>query len=100
MDRLSDLMPRVLARKGLKDQATAALIIHKATLWISEHLSDVSSGISVSRLKDGLLYIESEQGTAAQELTQKKEYLRAYLNGLQAQSVHDIIIQQTRNDAN
>ena len=85
---------------AVEGQATAALVTHRSTEWISEHLADVSGSIFVSRLKDGLLYIESDCSNAVQEMAQKKDELQKYLNELQADSVHDIILQRTRNEAN
>lgn len=65
MHRLSLLLPKVLHRRGLKDQADASLIVFRANEWLKEY--GASEDILATTLKDGTLLMTVERPVAAQE---------------------------------
>lgn len=65
MQKASTLLPKVLRRHGLKGEADASLIIHKANEWLEEH--EAPENAKATKLKDGSLFIEVENSTSAQE---------------------------------
>jgi len=97
MDKISALIPKVLSRRGLKDQAGASYAVYLAVDW----LHNVSVGLAefciVTTLKDGILTIECLNSVAMQELNQKSEELKAHLNAIDGISIRDITITRSRN---
>ncbi len=67
MDQLSSILPRVLHKRGLHGQATAAHVTHKAMEWLKMALPGVASQLQVDTFKDGVLTINSSHSIAAQE---------------------------------
>jgi len=65
MQKASTLLPKVLRRHGLKGEADASLIIHKANEWMLSH--GAPEDAKATKLKDGALFIEVEHSTSAQE---------------------------------
>jgi len=92
MERLSQLIPRVLSKRGLKSQAIASYAVFLATEWLHEHLGDTSKKLSVKSLKDTVLSIESDHPVASQELSQIRESLKSHLNSYEGILVSDISI--------
>ena len=63
MDHISTLLPKVLRKRGIKDEADASLVVHEASMWLRR------SGVpgKVTKLKSGTLFIEAPSSIAAQE---------------------------------
>lgn len=79
MDRVSDLMPKVLRQRGLQKQASVSLVIFKATAWIAEHLPLLKDQLTVQHCKDQILLIAADHPIAAQECQQRMAELLEYL---------------------
>lgn len=80
MDRVSQILPKVLQSKGLKQHADAALVLHRSRAWISEHLPNVRMSISPHSLQeDGTLLIECEHSAAVQECLAALPHLKLFL---------------------
>lgn len=92
MDKVSDLMGKILAKRGLKDQAHASYAVYIATTWISEHLPNVSNQLHPRRLEHGILLIESDHSIASQELRNCSEELLGFLNSHEDLSVSAVSI--------
>jgi len=80
MDRLSQILPKVLKSKGLKEHADAALVLHRAQAWISENLPAIRSVVfAESMQEDGTLLLACEQPAAAQECLAALPHLKVFL---------------------
>lgn len=80
MDRAGAILSRVLQAKGLKQHADAALVLHLARAWITEHLPRVLTSVSPRSLQeDGTLLVECEHSAAAQECLSALPHLKVFL---------------------
>lgn len=95
MDKVSDLIGRVLSKRGLKGQAQAAYVTHMTANWISEQLPDVSEQIHVRKFSDLKLEICCDHPIASQELRNKSEDLKKYLSAFDGISEPEIIISRS-----
>lgn len=77
MDRLSSLIHKTLRKHGMKNEADAAFVVHRAVEWLRKH-GDIE-GVTVMKLQDGVLVIEAETSVAAQECRSMTEELLAAL---------------------
>lgn len=82
MDRVSSILPNVLGKRGLRDQAQAALVVHRATAWLEQRLpSSLIPAVVVHTFKDDTLTIQCRHSIALQEcrsfLPALKEHLRS-----------------------
>lgn len=100
MDRISQLVPRVLAKRGLKDQAGASYAVFLAKEWISEHAPPCTELCSVHSLSDSVLEIHADHPIILQELHQQAVALKEYLNGFEGISVTDIRIIRSKEPTN
>lgn len=79
MDSIGSILPRVLHRRGLRTQAQAAHVTHKATLWLAAALPQLCDQLRVEHVKDGLLVLSASHPIAAQECVPLLPGLREYL---------------------
>ncbi|ALM09801.1 MAG TPA: hypothetical protein DEB30_03925 [Candidatus Peribacter riflensis] len=80
MDRLSHILPAVLQKRGLTQHADAALVLHRASAWLSEHLPAHRTILTPRALQeDGTLLIECDQSSAAQECLAALPHLKIFL---------------------
>lgn len=79
MDSLRSLLPKVLSRRGIKNQAVAALIVHKAQCWLTETLPGLHGIIAVQKMQDRVLVIACQNSIAAHECMQLAGRLLEYL---------------------
>jgi hypothetical protein len=79
MDRLQDLLPAVLRKRGLHGHAEAALVVHNATRWIAERLPLMAADLHPVSFRDGTLLIHADQAIAAQECCMASEELLSHL---------------------
>ena len=89
MDRLSTLLPKALRKRGLKDQADASLVVHRAQTWLREKELE---NASAEKLDNGALFIEVDSSIAAQECHAQKEELLSFLQ----KSFPDIAVNRVR----
>lgn len=95
MDKVSDLIPRVLSRRGLKDQANASYVTYAATEWITQNMPMFSDAIHVLSLKDSVLKIACDHPIASQELVQQVEALRSHLGSLGGVAPPEVVISRS-----
>lgn len=79
MDRLSDLMPRVLNKRGLKGQAQAAQATWIARQWLTEQLPLNNEEIHIDRFAEATLWLSVDSAIAAQECQQIVHMLQDHL---------------------
>mgnify|MGYP001613404136 CR=1 FL=1 len=79
MDSLRSLLPKVLSKRGIKNQAVAALMVHKAQSWLIETLPGLREAIQVQKMQDRVLVIACQNSIAAQECMQLAGRLLEYL---------------------
>lgn len=80
MDRLSKILPSVLGKRGLKAEADAALVLHRAKEWLRERLPQLKASITPSTLQeDGTLLIACLHSSAAQECLAALPHLKIFL---------------------
>lgn len=63
MDSVSSLLPKVLRKRGIKDEADASLVTFAANQWMKEHAILAEA----KKLNGGVLFIEVASSIAAQE---------------------------------
>ena len=76
---MSDLLPKVLRKRGLADHANAALATHRAQGWLHKELPALRGMARVLCLQGGELQIGCSHAIAAQECQACVEGLLAYL---------------------
>lgn len=79
MDRMFTIIPGVLNRRGLKDHAIGALVVHKAKQWMTKRLPFCADVLHVTKVQDGVLFILCDHSIALQEcsgvIPELKEFL-------------------------
>lgn len=79
MDRVRFVLPKVLAKRGLKEHAVGALVTHKAQQFLTHQLPALADTFSVTKLDRGTLVITVTHSIAAQECQQLSGRLCEYL---------------------
>jgi len=97
MDKISALIPKVLAKRGLKDQAGASYAVYLTIDWLHALSVDIAEHCIVTTIKDGVLTIECLNSVVMQELNQKSDELKSHLNSIDGISISAISIIRSRN---
>lgn len=79
MDSLGSILPKVLHKRGLHGHARAALVTHRATLWLRAALPAHCYALDVKSVKDGVLTISTGNSIAAQETASLLPALKDFL---------------------
>ena|SRR3989344_6074047 len=79
MDRVKDLIGRVLRKRGLQNEAAAAHAVYLANAWIASAMPLFVSTARAINVKDNTLLIECTHSVAAQEVMQRAQELEKYL---------------------
>ncbi len=80
MDHLRTILPSVLQKRGLKQHADAALVLHRANAWLSEQFPLLRGSLSAHSLEeDGTLLIACDKPAAAQECLPSLPHLKVFL---------------------
>jgi|GEM_PF-643473 len=80
MDRVSQILPAVLQKRGIKQHVDASLVIHRASAWIAENLPTLKTLLTPTTLQeDGTLIIECDHSSAAQECQAALPHLKVFL---------------------
>ncbi len=77
MEHISTLLPKILRKRGIKEEADASLVTYVAEQWLKAQGN--SPDARVTKLCAGTLFIEVASSVAAQELHAKSEELLAAL---------------------
>ena len=79
MEHVGSLLSKALAKRGLKDQAQASLVVHQAQEWLLEALPPFHGMILVQKCENGVLFVKCEHSIAAQECHQVVDALLCHL---------------------
>lgn len=96
MDKLSQLVPSVLRKRGLQEQATASYALFLASEWLVEQLElsqDASKAVSLS---GQILTIEAPSSSVALQISERSEDLLHYLNRFEGISIDFITVKQQK----
>lgn len=96
MDKISSLIPKVLNKRGLKDEAQASYVVFLATEWIAEQLPALAEQVQVESMRDGVLSIETSHSAVSQEIAVQKEALLAHLNSFEGILLREVCIQRKK----
>ncbi len=99
MDRLDKLLPSVLRKRGLFQQAQASHAVHAAALWITDVLPGFADFLRPTSLRDGILHIEGDHPIALQELSMKSGDLLSSLHERGHSNVTEISIVRSRGQS-
>ena len=80
MQHISQILPRVLAKRGLQSEAEASLLLAKANQWLGEHLGNLVDDVRAMKIKDGAIILETKTAIATQEVFGLHRDLIAHLN--------------------
>ena len=97
MDHISHVLPRVLQKRGIAEHAQAALVVHRASTFLKEHLPEFSAHVRVTHVRDGVLTIECDHPIAAQECHAAIPSLHAFLQESGGTTVKDIRLSRSRH---
>ncbi len=100
MDKLSHLLQRVLHRRGIHGEASAAHVVYLANRWINTKLPEISASVHAVSLQNGVLTVECEHSIAAQEMQNVSETMQDYLNGASDLRVSRIMLLRARSSSN
>lgn len=67
MDHVSSLIPSVLRKRGLYDEAHASMIVFRAKKWLQDAHPDIAPVLMPHALKDGVLLLLADHAEAQQE---------------------------------
>lgn len=94
MDRLSTLLPKVLRKRGIKDEADAALVVHAANQWLQQQGGILASSVATMRYSGNSLTLCTQSSVAAEEARGKSEELlealRERLPGIVIETVRTV----------
>lgn len=90
MERAGSLLPKILRKRGLFDEATASLVVHRAQTWLKQAFPDLAGAYAPKTLEDGVLTIAASHPIAQQEGALRAAELLAYLQEDPAITVRDI----------
>lgn len=92
MQRIGNVLPTVLNRRGLQKQARASLVTHQAQEWLNRTLPAFSGDIQATKYADATLTIGCRHSIASQEVQQLipvlLEYLRTDCNHPEVEGVN------------
>lgn len=91
MDKLSTLLPKVLNKRGLRNEANAALVVYHANLWIEDHMPEFQPVLRAVSYTDKKLVMDTDNSIAAQELRSHQPILIEYLSTMESMSPVDEI---------
>jgi hypothetical protein len=80
MQRVGEILQRVLAKRGLKAEADASLLLAKANRWLAEKLGNIAGDAKAVKFKNGELTLEARTSIAVQEAHSLQRELRAHLH--------------------
>lgn len=67
MDKASSIVGSILARRGLKDHAEAAMLTHRIKTWLAEKNPGLPAMVRVGSIKDGAVSLECSHSIALRE---------------------------------
>ncbi len=80
MDRVKDLLGKVLRKRGLLNEAASAHTVYLANAWIASSMPSFFGSARAVTVKENTLFIECAHSVAAQEISQRSQELEKYLH--------------------
>lgn len=79
MDRLSLLLPKVLLKRGIKDEANASLVVHATNAWLQEQGGIFATSVAAMKFTTNILTLCTQSSVAAEETRGKTQELKQAL---------------------
>ncbi|MFA5800718.1 MAG: hypothetical protein WC840_07280 [Candidatus Peribacteraceae bacterium] len=79
MDRLSQILPKVLRKRGLHEAAVGSQAVVSAQAWISSTFPAFRHSLSAIRIEHGCIVVEADDSIALTECSQRAEELLRHL---------------------
>ena len=79
MDSIATLLPKVLAKRGIKNEADASFIVFAAEQWLKEQGAERAIAVTATKFTAGTLVLEARSSVAAQECMGYAEELLEHL---------------------
>jgi len=67
MDHISALLPKVLAKRGIKGEADASHVVFGASQWLREKSGGLAGAVAATKFTMGTLILEVRSSVVAQE---------------------------------
>lgn len=68
MDKVSALLPKVLRKRGIKDEADASLVVHTANQWLQQQDGILATSVAAMRFAQNTLTFCTQSSVAAAEM--------------------------------
>lgn len=68
MDRVKDILPRVLKKRGVYDEVVASAVVASAAAWIRTNLPAYADDLAVSHAAQGRLHVKARSTVALMAL--------------------------------
>lgn len=65
MEKIATLLPKVLRKRGLKDEVDASHVVHIANLWLKEH--GAPEDAAATKYKNGTVIVTVQNSVSSQE---------------------------------
>ena len=80
MDKVSSLIGGILAKRGLREHAEAAMLTHRIGSWMKEKNARLATIVKVGSLKDGVVILHCDHSIALRECQDLLPDLQAFLS--------------------
>ena len=100
MDRVKDLLGRVLRKRGLLNEAASAHAVYLANAWITSAMPLFADSLRAVNIKESTLMIECMHSVAAQEMMQRSQELQEYLRKEASVSLGSVRVLRSKSAAN
>ena len=85
MQHISELLTKVLKKRGLQDHAEAAQVILHAQEWIIIELESFQDQLIAKSFRDNILLINADNSVCSQEMNHRIQDLKEHLSSLDHQ---------------
>lgn len=79
MDKVSSLIGSILAKRGLRDHAEAAMFTHRISAWLAERHPGLRSMVKIGSVRDGIVSLECKHSIALRECQDLLPELQAFI---------------------
>ena len=82
MDRLSDLLPTVLKKRGLQPQSATHDVFTETHAWLAKELPASAASFRTRTFQNGILVLETHDAAALEACFTRADSLRLHLHSL------------------
>lgn len=90
MDHVSSLIPSVLRKRGLYDEAHASMIVYRAQKWLLDTHPEAAQALHPHALKDGILTLRADNDAAEREGSLFATALLSFLQSGEENTVREV----------